>query len=303
VTSPGRVAGCVYFNHRMQEQSIRARVVCLCCSAVESARLLLLSTSPAFPNGLGNGSGRVGRHLQFHSVSGGIGRFTYARHNDLNLRDPNHFLNRSIMDFYLLSDRNMPYPKGGMFRFDLSRLQPIARGLRAAEDGFGNMLRGPALKEAIREAFHDYREVEFEVFHDCFPNRNTYVTLDPEVRDKWQVPVARIHLGSVPHHAIAGQYLVERGIEILTAMGADQVVRHACGSVSRAMVHGTCRAGSDSSTSVLNQFCQSHEVPNLFVVDGSFMPTSGGAPSTLTIVANALRTADWIAQLARRGDI
>jgi choline dehydrogenase-like flavoprotein len=303
VTPGGRASGYVYFDRNMKERRIRARVVCVCCSAVESARLLLLSTSPSFPDGLGNGSGLVGRHLQFHSVSGGIGRFRYDRHQEMNLRDPNHFLNRSIMDFYLLRDRSLAYPKGGLLRFDLSRPRPIAGALRAARPGSGGMLWGSDLKEAIHAAFHDYRELEFEAFHDFIPNRNTWLALDPDVRDKWRVPVARMHLGTVSHHAVAGHWLADRGLEILTAMGADEVFRRECGAVSRVMVHGTCRAGSDPSTSVLNQFCQSHEVPNLFVVDGSFMPTSGGVPSTLTIVANALRTAEWIVELARRGDL
>jgi choline dehydrogenase-like flavoprotein len=128
--------------------------------------------------------------------------------------------------------------------------------------------------------------------------------LDTEVRDKWQTPVARMYLNPPPHHAAVGELLVARGCEILNAMGADKVIAaQPYGDVSRVMVHGTCRAGDDPKTSVLNQFCQSHEVRNLFVVDGSFMPTSGAAPSTLTIVANALRTADWIFELARAGDV
>ncbi len=84
-------------------------------------------------------------------------------------------------------------------------------------------------------------------------------------------------------------------------MGAEQLTETSVGEISRNMVHGTCRAGCDKNTSVLNAFCQTHEVPNLFVVDGSFMPTSGGAPSTLTILANSFRTADYILAEARRG--
>jgi choline dehydrogenase-like flavoprotein len=73
------------------------------------------------------------------------------------------------------------------------------------------------------------------------------------------------------------------------------------GYTNGVMAHGTCRAGMDPSTSVLNEYCRAHEVRNLFVVDGSFMPTSGGAPSTLTIIANSLRTANYIVARARCG--
>lgn len=67
-------------------------------------------------------------------------------------------------------------------------------------------------------------------------------------------------------------------------------------------MHGTCRAGNDPGTSVLNAWCQAHEVPNLFVVDGSFMPTSGAAPTTLTILANSFRVADHIAARFKADD-
>ena len=302
LNAAGRAAGCVYFDDRDLEHSIDARVVCVCCSAVESARLLLLSRSRCFPDGLANGSGCVGQHLQFHSVSSGAGRFGYTRHA-LQRSDHNHFLNRSLADYYAVEPPTLPYAKGGLLRFDLARPLPIARAQQAIRERSSTSLWGDALKEAIRTPFRDHCEVEFEVFHDFLPNSRTFVTLDPDVRDRWRLPVARIQLGTVPHHATAGQWLVERGLDVLRGMRADSVAATGSGGVSRAMVHGTCRAGVDPSTSVLDPFCQSHEVPNLFVVDGSFMPTSGGAPSTLTIAANALRTADRIAELGRRGEL
>jgi choline dehydrogenase-like flavoprotein len=303
-TQRGRAYGCIYFDPEMREHRVRARVVCVCCSAVESARLLLLSASPEFPDGLANRSGLVGRHLQFHSVSGGVARFQNHSSRNALSRDANYFLNRSIMDFYIADEGALPYRKGGLLRFDLVRIQPIVSALRAARQDRGRMLWGRDLARSIDAAFHEYQEVEFEVFHDFLPNSRTWVSLDPEVCDKWGLPVARMQQGTVAHHALAGAWLVDRGLEILKEMGADDVrARSPFGDVSRVMIHGTCRAGADPAVSVLNEFCQSHDVPNLFVADGSFMPTSGGAPSTLTIIANALRVGDWISELARRGEI
>jgi choline dehydrogenase-like flavoprotein len=102
---------------------------------------------------------------------------------------------------------------------------------------------------------------------------------------------------------VAGRWLVERGLEAFTEMGADEVQSEEIGEVAPYLVHGTCRAGRNPAHSVLDKYCEAHEVPNLFVVDGSFMPTSAGAPPTLTILANSLRTADHILASARRGDL
>jgi choline dehydrogenase-like flavoprotein len=94
---------------------------------------------------------------------------------------------------------------------------------------------------------------------------------------------------------------VERGLEVFTEMGADAVHAEEIGETTPYLVHGTCRAGTDPDRSVLDEHCRAHEVRNLFVVDGSFMPTSGGAPPTLTILANSLRTADHILASAKGG--
>ena len=141
------------------------------------------------------------------------------------------------------------------------------------------------------------------MFHDFIPNDRTFVTLDPKVRDKWDLPVARIHLDVPEHHRVAGRWLVERGLEALIEMGADEVHPEEIGETAPYLVHGTCRAGKDPARSVLDEHCRAHEVPGLFVVDGSFMPTSGGAAPTLTIMANSLRTADHILATTRGGDL
>jgi choline dehydrogenase-like flavoprotein len=165
------------------------------------------------------------------------------------------------------------------------------------------MLWGAALTRRLREHFGDGRDVEFESFQEFIPNQATRVELDPAVTDRWGGPAARLHLYEPDHHARAGAWLVERGLELLDAAGADDVAARGIGYTVKVMAHGTCRAGADPATSVLDGFCRAHEVPNLFVVDGSFMPTAGGAPSTLTILANSFRTADYILDRARTGDL
>lgn len=302
VDSDGRASGCTYVGHEGAEHTVRARVVCVCCSAVESARLLLLSQSPPFPNGLANGSGLVGRNLQFHGFSNGRARFRYEKHPDKPLRHDNPFLECSLADHYFLPEGVSDLPKGGLLRFGFPAHSPISAALRAAEEG-PDLLWGRRLEERLHEYFHEYLTVDFEVFHDFIPNDRTFVTLDPKVRDKWSLPVARIHLDVLEHHRAAGRFLVDRGLEALAEMGADEVLTEEIGETAPYLVHGTCRAGRDPARSVLNEYCRAHEVPNLFVVDGSFMPTSGGASPTLTILANSLRTADHMIASAKAGEL
>ena len=279
---------------------MRARVVCVCCSAVESARLLLLSRSPRFPDGLANDQGLVGRHLQFHGVTMGFGRFRRDRHAGLALGPRRPFLDRSLLDHYFLPPGVGAIDKGGLIRFGLPEPQPLGEAQQLA-DRAGGALWGEALAAELRRHFDEERRIEVEVFHDFFPNARTFVELDPEVRDRWGLPVARIHLDLAPHQRAAGAWVGARALEVLHDLGADETALQTVGGTSAYLVAGTCRAGRDPAASVLDQHCRAHAVPNLFVVDGSFMPTSGGAPPTLTIFAASFRTADHIVERSRSG--
>jgi choline dehydrogenase-like flavoprotein len=296
----GRATGCIYIDESGAEHEVRSRVVCVCCSAVESARLLLLSKSPRFPDGLANRAGLVGRYLQFHATSRAQGRFLHGRHPEKPFSHPNPFIGRSLMDYYFLPPGVSDLPKGGLFVFSYSLGGPILKALTLAQRG-PRTAWGHELKRRLQEN-RISRGLGFEVHHDFIPNEGTFVELDPEVRDKWGLPVARMHLDVDDHQKTAGRWLVDRGLEIIDEMGADELVAEAAGETASYLVHGTCRAGRDPATSALNEYCQAHEVSNLFVVDGSFMPTSGGAPPTLTILANSFRTADHIIERARAGD-
>ncbi len=298
----GRATGCVYSDAEGTEHQVRARVVCVCCSAIESARLLLLSTSPSFPDGLANGGGRVGKNLQFHSYSGGVGYFHYGSNGNEIFKDPAPFLNRSVMDHYFLPEGVADLPKGGVYRFGIHSDTPLANAQRIAEER-PQRLWGRELKDRLRGYLRDQRILDFEVFGDFVANDRTFVELDSEHRDRWGEPIARIHLDNLSLHEVVGRWTADRCSEILREMGADEVAPISIGQPAGILSYGTCRAGRDPETSVLNSFCQTHEVPNLYVVDGSFMPTSGGVPPTLTIVANGFRTADSILRRTRAGEL
>ena len=121
--------------------------------------------------------------------------------------------------------------------------------------------------------------------------------------DKWSLPAARIHLENHPTEVEVNKWLTRRGLDILEAVKprAKKVRAWTWGSTTFHLQHGTCRFGIDPSRSVLDPSCRAHAVENLYVTDGSFMPTSGGVPATPTILANSLRVAQIIRErLARR---
>jgi choline dehydrogenase-like flavoprotein len=296
----GAARGCVYLDRDGAEHEVRARIVCVCCSAIESARLLLLSKSPRHPDGIGNGHGLVGRHLQFHGATMGRARLRVSAHPELPLASSHPFLGLSVMDHYVLPPGVGELDKGGLLRFDMLPPAPIATAelLAGSPDG---ALWGEPLERRLRDHFLDHRALGFEVFHDFLPSAGTRVELDPEVRDRWGLPVARIHLDPPDHHRLAGEWLMQRAFEMLEELGVDELEPMVVGGTSSYLVQGTCRFGSDPETSVLDVDCRVHGVPNLYVVDGSFMPTSGGAPPTLTILANSFRVAGRILDRARAG--
>ncbi|MEM7354112.1 MAG: GMC family oxidoreductase [Acidobacteriota bacterium] len=283
VDRSGRVSGCVYRDSDGKEHEVAARIVCLCASAIESARLLLLSRSPRFPDGLANSTGLVGRHLQFHGVTQGEARLPLDQPPGDLLQRRHVFLGRSVSDFYFLPAGVSPLAKGGMLRFGMASQQ--APGSPA---GVG----------------HESRRglIGCEIFHDFLPNTGTWMELDDEVCDRWGSPVARIHLDRPQHHVTAGRWVLGRAFEVFQDLGAVALRATDVGGTSSYLVQGTCRAGRDPRTSVLNEYCQAHEVSNLFVVDGSFMPTSGGTPPTLTILANSFRTAQHIVERWKSAD-
>jgi choline dehydrogenase-like flavoprotein len=134
------------------------------------------------------------------------------------------------------------------------------------------------------------------VLHDL-PQNESRVELDDKVKDAWGLPVARITNKIHENDLKMGGWVIDRNAEILDAAGAKKICRvypeRITGNCSHQ--HGTTRMGNDPESSVLNKWCQAHEVDNLFVVDGGPFPTGTGANPTLTIMANAWRVSEYIA--------
>ena len=293
----GRITGVEYVDRDGKARRIDARIYVVACQAIETARLLLNSTGPKYPRGLANRSGLVGKHLMFAGGGAGSGRIDYADFDERTatlLRDNGPFINRTIHDHYIIDDPDFgARAKGGVIDFVHLHPNPIGRAYGRVTKG--DRLRwGSELKRDLEGYFRGGRYIKIEAFCDWLPNPDSFVRLDPAVRDRYGMPVARARFGFHVRNLQVGWYLAAKGAEVLRAMGAKNVVSFASGSPPTNLVAGTCRFGDDPEKSVLDADCRSHEVENLYITDGSFMPNAGSAPFTWTIYANAFRVADRI---------
>lgn len=292
VDARGRARSAVYEDADGDVVEQEADLVILACGAVETARLLLLSRSERFPSGLANGSDLVGRNVTFHEYSAAVGVFD----DPIYAWAGGGYVSASTFQFYE-HDHSRGHVSGGhIAAAGVGIPLPINWGLP------GRPLWGAEAKRIDREYFNHSMAVAM-VLHDM-PQHDNRVDLDERVTDAWGLPVARITLAPHPNDLAQGRFLIDRGADILEAAGATQVQRvyidRVTGNCSHQ--HGTTRMGTDPDTSVLNRWCRAHEVDNLYVVDGSPFPTATGANPTLTIMANAWRVAEHIADRRGRSD-
>lgn len=306
--SKGEISGIHYYDAQGRQQSVSAKTYVVACQAVETSRLLLGSSGEKFPNGLANNSGQVGKNLLFSGGGTGSGDFIYdqlteEQVNELKVVGP--FINRALQDWYKIDDKAFVgantngKAKGGTIDF-LFHQNPIARA-RGTQWGVDNegedkLLWGEELKQSIKQEFTTYKTLRFEVFNDWLPTDDCFVTLDDEVTDKWGDPVAKVRIGYHDHDIEVGEYLSVKAEKLLVALGAKNISSSVSGYPATNLMAGGCRFGNDPKTSVLDKNCQAHEVDNLYVTDGSFMPTGGSVPYTFTIYANAFRVAEHIKQ-------
>lgn len=294
----GRVVAARYFDKDDNKQKVSARIFVVACHAIETSRLLLLSTGPAHPDGLGNQHGQVGKNLVFSAGSTGSGDFVYDK---LSTRDAElmktrgPFVNRGLQDWYFIDDSRFGgRAKGGTIDFLLRHPNAITRASAEKWDDDDRLVWGKALQDRLKTAMTGAQTLRFEVFCDWLPTDDCFVSLDPKVKDKWGSPVARVRIGYHQHDLKVAGFLNEKAEQVFRKMGAENIRSSVSGSPPVNLVAGGCRFGTDPQTSVLNADCRVHSADNLYVTDGSFMPTGGSVPYTWTIYANAFRVADKI---------
>lgn len=294
----GKVIAAHYYDREGKAQRVDARIFGVAAQAIESARLLLYSTGPRHPNGLGNHSGQLGRNLVFSAGATGSGRMLYrdvdpSLHEQLRQIGP--FVNRGLQDWYTIDDPAFgPRAKGGTIDFVLNHPNSITRALAQRADSDGGLIWGKRLKRNLERVFTESVILRYEVFCDWLPNANCAVSLDPEVKDKWGDPVARVRIGYHDHDMKIARYLADKAAMVFEKMGLKDVTTRLNGAPTPNLQAGGCRFGTDPATSVLDTDCRVHGVENLYVSDGSFMPTGGSVQFTWTIYANSFRVADRI---------
>jgi choline dehydrogenase-like flavoprotein len=294
----GKVVKANYYDSLGEKQFVVAEIFVVAAQAVETSRLLLMSKNLEFPNGLANNNGQVGKNLLFSAGGVGTGYLEYANYSKEiaeKLAQQGVFVNRSSQQWYEIEDEqwNNKTIKGGTIDYLWEHSNPINKAVSQKWDG-SRLVFGSELKTNIHDYFTKGRKLKFELFADWLPNPNCFVELDNEHKDKWGDPVAKVWLGNHPHDVEVGNYLAKKAALIFEKMGAKDIQWNISGAPSTNLMAGGCRFGNDPTTSVLDKNCKAHEVDNLYVTDGSFMPTGGSVTYTWTIYANAFRVADLI---------
>ena len=280
----GRVTGVSYLDAEGRERTVAARLVVLAAHALETPRLLLLSASPTFPDGLVNSSGAVGRGLMSHPTWQVFGTFDEPV-NAFKGMQMGHVM---VQDYYKPDARN-GYARGYVLISYM--MTPVT---------YAN-LSGSMYGAELKQFLHEYAHTAAWWAHaEGLPSDRNTVTLDPAVKDARGLPVGRITYEWGENDLKLAAAARDKAADMMRASGARKV-RVGLNYGAHAM--GTCRMGDDPATSVVNAFCQSHDVPNLYVCDTSVFVTGSGVNPTLTAMAIASRAADHIVASGRRGDL
>ena len=291
----GRATGVIYFDSDRVEHFQRARAVVLCANGAETPRLLLMSKSNRFPDGLANSSGLVGKYLMFNGNAGTTAVFEQPLNEWKSV-----MVTRMLWDYYD-SDPARGFYGGGGIDARYWGGYPLFFGL----GGFLPPDSPTWGREYKRLLNHNYsRTMNADVHTTSLPVETNRIELDPELKDDWGLPAMRVTWKDHDDDLAMMAFLAERANEIMDAAGALRTWRPD-DYRQRFGVHllGTCRMGDDADTSVVDKYHRTHDVRNLFLVDGSSMVTGGRGQPTATIQALAYRAADHIGQFASRGEI
>ena len=287
----GRATGAVYFDRGGRERMQRARAVVVCANGAETPRLLLMSASSLFPQGLANSSGLVGKYLMYNGGAFAGGLFEHEVNGYRGVH-----VSRVIHDFYELDPALGILGGGGIdTRFDFTPIGFATQGLPPDAPRWGS-----GFKQALRR---NYTRTMFALAHTTsLPVETNSVSLDPDVKDAWGLPAVRITFQEHDNDLRLYRFFMDRNLELLAAAGAVKRWEFSLDTYYPA-VHllGTCRMGNDPGRSVVDRSHRTHDVPNLFLVDGSSFVTGGRGQPTCTIQALAYRAGAEITRLAREG--
>jgi choline dehydrogenase-like flavoprotein len=279
-----------------QNYEAQAKVVVLAASTLESARLMLLSKSRLYPNGIGNSSNHVGHNFCEHMM----GPSATALVKDL-VGKPHTLDDGRPGGFYIPRFRNLKEKHPDFIRgygFEGSSGSDIFPGNANSTPGFG-----AGYKKTVR----DYSGAFISIggFGEMLSRYENHVDIDPEVKDRWGIPVLRFHIKFGDNEKKMAKDMGEAAREMLAESGFEVISSDADILTEGWSIHelGTARMGSDPKKSVVNQFQQSHDVKNLFVVDGSTHVNAACQNPTWTIMALCWRSCDYLAAELKKGNL
>ncbi len=289
-----KASGVTYIDRlSRQVKQVRAKSVILCAQALESTRILLNSSTREYPNGLANSSGALGHYLMDHVVGGGAsGHLT-----NLNIL-PNANEPQRPNGIYVPRFRNTPSSK--------SR-SPFLRGYgyqggAGADFNFSAEGYGASLKKSVKEGVYI---AGLGAFGESLARWDNVIEIDPNLKDAWGIPALRITMTHGDNEAALMEDAAASAAEMLEAAGAKNIREQARVEMPGMAIHelGTARMGHDPQKSVLTPFNQTHDVNNLFVMDGASFVSSACQNPTLTMMAVTVRACDHLIDRFHKNEV
>ncbi|MGB1840725.1 MAG: GMC family oxidoreductase [Longimicrobiales bacterium] len=310
VDARGRANGVHYIDKTTRlDEHVSARVVIVAASACESARILLNSKSAAFPDGLGNGSGLVGKYVM-DTVGAGVSGQIPALENCPPHNTDGASGMHLYMPWWLYQEQargQLDFARGYHIEFGGGRRMPgygAFNGIEPLTEGS----YGQAFKEDCRRYYGSF--MYFDGRGEMIPNEDCYCEINPDEVDQWGIPTLRFHWKWSEHELNQARHMQHTFRDIVEAMGG-QVLSTVHDDGARAIarpgqiIHevGGVIMGDNPNRSVLNEFCQSWEVDNLFVTDGGCFVSNADKNPTLSIMAIAWRASDYIVEQLAQGSL
>lgn len=275
------------------ELEFKARTFFICCSTLESTRLLLNSATPDMPNGLANSSGELGHNLMDHHMGGGASGVIPGHEDKMPFGNrPNGIY---IPRFRNVKAKQRNFIRGYGYQGGGSR-EGWTRGMSMPGFGadFKNSLKKPG----------PWR-MGMGGFGECLPNHNNYVEINKEKLDAWGIPTLTIHCAWGENELAMHKDIAVQAAEMLAAAGAKNILVTDQISSPGLGIHemGTARMGRDPKTSVLNEHNQAHDVRNLFITDGACMASSSCVNPSLTYMALTARACDYAVSQMKKNEL
>lgn len=274
----GKVDGVVYVDASGQQQHQKARIVCIAGNAIESPRILLNSASNLFKDGLANSSGQVGRNYMRHVTGSVYGIF-----------DQPVNMHRGTTMAGIIQDEAKHKPErgfvGGYEMETLSLGLPfLAAFLNPGDWG----------KEFTGDLDNYENMAGMWIVGEDMPQESNRITLNNDVKDQYGLPVANVHVTDHPNDIAMRDHAYKQGSAVYESIGALKTIKVPPYPSTHNL--GTNRMSHNSRDGVVNKWGQTHDIDNLFISDGSIFTTGAAENPTLTIVALAIRQADYIAE-------